>query len=76
MGKLTDDKVNCGHCNLEFHHTQVDAVFLNEEQTEASGDAYCQTCFPHVRVFDWDKWTALDAGRAALSPENGGENHG
>lgn len=59
-GVKMDDKSKCDKCGELYPHTKLDAVFLNASMTEASDEAYCQTCFPSVRRFKWDQWSSLD----------------
>jgi MinD superfamily P-loop ATPase len=54
------DRSPCDRCGKLFNHTELDAVFLCEDRSIASEEAYCKTCFPHMRVFAWDYWQSLE----------------
>jgi hypothetical protein len=57
--RMINDLAQCGRCGNTMPARLLDAVLLNQEGNEASEEAYCEACFPSVRVIAADRWRPL-----------------
>lgn len=60
VSPISVDQSACDRCGKHFAHTELDAVFLAEDMSVASSEAYCRKCFPKMRIFQWDQWKSLE----------------